>query len=498
MAIYSSRIEKHCLGGFLKFSDLILDIDSFLGEKDFYIEVHKTIFIVIKNAKINNEKIDKVLIANKIKNLGISFKDDIDIFSYVEALSLTQITREAALKSCQELSKIRICRELNSTLDESKKFIKNNLNNNIDDIISGCDSLYSERVNSYVIANEPENLFSGIRDTIEEIGNSPQEESGLSTSYPEFNRLFGGLLPGNIYAIVSRPSQGKSTWLMNMALKTALKNGVKTLVCDTEMTSEENQFRLLASMSGVPLWHIQTGNWRKDEDMTVKVREAFDKIEKDAYAYDHLHVANKPIDQVCSMIRRWYYSKVGRGNQCVICIDYIKLTGEKLSQNWAEHQAIGEKIDKLKKLAEEIDCPIITAMQLNRQGESQNRPASRIVDDSSAIALSDRLQWFASFVAIFRRKVPDEIARDGMEFGTHKLIPLKQRWQGRDAAGHQDLFQRREDPEDTNSDMIWVNNFLNFNVDNFDVEEMGSLNDIIMRENSTHMAEDGNEIEDLL
>ena len=85
-----------------------------------------------------------------------------------------------------------------------------------------------------------------------------------------------------------------------------------------------------------------------------------------------------------------------------------------------------------------------------------------------------------------------------MEFGTHKLIPLKQRWQGRDAAGHQDLFQRREDPEDTNSDMIWVNNFLNFNVDNFDVEEMGSLNDIIMRENSTHMAEDGNEIEDLL
>ena len=73
MAIYSSRIEKHCLGGFLKFSDLILDIDSFLGEKDFYIEVHKTIFIVIKNAKINNEKIDKVLIANKIKNLGISF-----------------------------------------------------------------------------------------------------------------------------------------------------------------------------------------------------------------------------------------------------------------------------------------------------------------------------------------------------------------------------------------------------------------------------------------
>ena len=160
----------------------------------------------------------------------------------------------------------------------------------------------------------------------------------------------------------------------------------------------------------------------------------------------------------------------------------------------------GVRIDEplLKKLSEEINCPVITAMQLNRQGESQNRPAHRIVDDSSAIALSDRLQWFASFVAIFRRKVPDEIARDGLEFGTHKLIPLKQRWQGRDAAGHQDLFQRREDPDNPNSGVVWVNNFLNFNVDNFNVDEVGSLHDIIRRENSTHLADDGNDTDELL
>ena len=36
---------------------------------------------------------------------------------------------------------------------------------------------------------------------------------------------------------------------------------------------------------------------------------------------------------------------VGRGNPCVIAYDYVKLTGEKVDKNWAEHQAIGEKID---------------------------------------------------------------------------------------------------------------------------------------------------------
>ena len=494
MAIYSNRIERHALGGFLKFSELLLDVDTFIEEKDFYIDVHKTIYLVIRESILNGEKVDKVLVANKIKNLGVSFKDDIDIFDYVEALTLTQITKHAALKSCQELSKIRICRELHLTFEEGQEFIKNNLNSSIDEIIGECDGIYHSKLNSYSLGDDPKNLFTGMEDMIEEIGNNPQEEAGLSSSFPEFDRCYGGLMGGNIYSIVSRPGQGKSTWIMNTCLKAAIKSGVKTLVCDTEMTSQENQFRLLASVSGVGLWFIQTGQWRKDEEMVEKVRAALKKIKE--WDYGHVHVANKPIEQVCSTIRKWYYSKVGRGNPAIVGIDYIKLTGEKVGQNWAEYQAIGDKIDQIKKLSEELECPVITAMQLNRSGERGR--AQGVVDDSSAIALSDRLQWFASFVGIFRRKSNDEIARDGAEFGTHKLIPLKSRWQGKDAAGHQDIFQRREDPDDPNSGMIWSPNFLNFNVDNFNLEERGSLADIIRRENSSHMAQDNNDVEDLI
>ena len=153
-----------------------------------------------------------------------------------------------------------------------------------------------------------------------------------------------------------------------------------------------------------------------------------------------------------------------------------------MDKNWAEHQAIGEKIDKLKRIAEEIDAPLVTAMQMNRSGESFNRNSSSLVDDSSAISLSDRLQWFATFVAIFRRKTTDEIALDGDRFGTHKLIPLKTRFQGRDAAGHQDLIRRRVvesvNGRESDSERL-VNNFLNFRVENFKVQEEGTLQDII-------------------
>jgi hypothetical protein len=173
----------------------------------------------------------------------------------------------------------------------------------------------------------------------------------------------------------------------------------------------------------------------------------------------------------------------------MIAYDYIKLTGEKVGQNWAEHQAIGDKIDKLKRISEEIHCPIITAMQLNRTGESFNRKGSEVVDDSSVISLSDRLQWFASFVAIFRRKTLDELTLDGQQFGTHKLIPTKTRFQGRDAAGHQDLVRRL----DSCGKETWAQNYLNYQVNNFNIEERGSLRDVADRQREQYQLNDENQ-----
>jgi len=236
----------------------------------------------------------------------------------------------------------------------------------------------------------------------------------------------------------------------------------------------------------VPFWYIDTGNWRKNPEMVNKVRGFLKEFSK--YNYTHHCVGNKSIDEIISFIRRWYYSKVGRGNPALICYDYVKLTGEKVGQNWAEHQAIGEKIDKLKKISEEINAPLFTAMQMNRAGENFNRNAGDVTDDSSAIALSDRLQWFSSFVGIFRRKTLDEIERDTPDFGTHKLITLKSRFQGKDAAGHQDLLRRRNE----HGDERYVQNFINFQINNFSVEERGSLTNIIERERQTFSLNDAN------
>ena len=484
-SIYSIKIEKHVLGGLIKDPKILPDIERFISEKDFVNEVHQTIFCVLRNAFFNNEVVDSVVLAEKIKNIGISFKDDINIYDYLEAIAFNTINKKGMLEACKELAKLTVRRRLFHKCDEIKRLVQENGDKAIDEIVSTCDHLYGDLIRDFeCVDQEPENLFEGLNEMIEESGENPVDDFGLSTTYEEFNRLYGGLRPGNLYAVVARPGQGKSTFIVDICRKTAKKHGIKTLILDTEMNTKDVQYRIAAAISGVSLWHLETGNWRKSADLIKKWRTSAEEI-KDESLY-HFPVGNKNIDEICSLVRRWYYSNVGRGNPFILGYDYVKLTGEKVGNNWGEHQAIGEKIDKLKKLSEELNCPIITAMQMNRSGENHNRRGNTIVDDSSAIALSDRIQWFASFVTIFRRKTVDEIAEDGEEFGTHKLVPLKTRFQGKDAAGHHDLVRRVLD----NGSVRFQNNFLNFNVRNFNVSETGSLQNIIDAQRDQHSLSD--------
>ena len=464
--ISSLKIERHVLGGLIKHPDVFFDVDRFIDSSDFVSKEHYIIYSTIKDILSSGKKLDKTLLAHQIKNLGVSFKSEVDIFNYIEDISFTQIKKSAVIEACQELCKIRIRRDIDGTADKLKTFVKTNGHKDADSIISQADQIYNEKIQNYSKLNEPEDLFGGIEDLILERANDPQEEMGLKTPYRNFDRMFGGIRKGNIYAWVSRPKHGKSTILSHLATRMSVMNNCPALILDTEMATVDVQFRIASSATGIPVWHLETGMWKKSEELVKKFEENKDKLKLAQEKVKHMTVAGKPIEEICSIIRRWYYSEVGRGNDCVVVYDYIKLTGEK-DMNKKEYELIGEKVNSLKELTLELDIPLLTACQLNRSAENG-------VDDSSAIAQSDRLQWFASFVAIFRRKTPEEISEEGTAFGTHKLIPLATRFQGREAQGHHDLVRVPH-----GNRYKYVPNFINYNIENFQVAERGTLEDVI-------------------
>ena len=68
------------------------------------------------------------------------------------------------------------------------------------------------------------------------------------------------------------------------------------------------------------------------------------------------------------------------------------------------------------------------------------------------------------------------------------LVNLKARYQGRHAMGHQDLVRRR----DPNGNEKLYNNFINLEIQNFNVEERGTLHDIAEEERMQLSSEDRN------
>ena len=62
-------------------------------------------FCVVRNCYVNQETVDSVVLAEKIRNMGISFKDDVDIFDYIEAISFNTINEKGVIEACRELKK---------------------------------------------------------------------------------------------------------------------------------------------------------------------------------------------------------------------------------------------------------------------------------------------------------------------------------------------------------------------------------------------------------
>ena len=112
-----------------------------------------------------------------------------------------------------------------------------------------------------------------------------------------------------------------------------------------------------------------------------------------------------------NLAKRFYYSTVGRGQNMIFNFDYIKTTSENLN-NKTEWQVVGEMVDKFKCLIQkdiifegEPVIAMMTSVQSNRTGITNNRRPENIVEDESIVSLSDRIIQFSSHLFSLRKKI---------------------------------------------------------------------------------------------
>ena len=480
--IYSLEIEKQVLAAFIQKPKVLVNFMHLISESDFHDGslLHRTLFAVIKKACQQDESIDEIVLVQRIKDLGIKFEEDISLIDYVRSLSMRKIHSEEKVESSiKELKKYSVRREIGKTAKKISDSMKSiSPETSYLKIIENADQIYNEKINMFEVGSDvPENIYAQMENFIEDRGNNPIDEFGMMGPHEKINEIYGSLLrPGSITVIVARSGVGKTQYCMHYATQVSAKYDVPVLHFDNgEMSKEELIIRQCAALSGVPSHLLESGKWRQaGPEVVDKVRSVWGKVKKLRFYY--YNVGGMDVDSMINTLKRFYYSRVGRGNKMVFSFDYIKTSSESAA-NKSEWQTVGEMVDKFKKciqkeILEEGNpvIPMITSVQSNRSGITTNRQSANIIDDESIVSLSDRITQFCSHMFILRQKTNDEVAEEGNQFGTHKLINVKARHLGKDIAGACEPVQVDDNLR---------KNFINLSFRNFNITECGDLRDIV-------------------
>lgn len=244
----------------------------------------------------------------------------------------------------------------------------------------------------FVINREVSTLGDRIDDIWAEIEERRNENGGcgIPSKHHSFSEYFT-YEPGELVMIQARYKEGKSVFLMNEVVH-KLKNGVPTLVIDTEMSTRLYTERLLAHLSGVDIKRLKNGQYTAEEE--AKINEAKAWLKKQPF--DHIYkpdITDNEIYSYCQIYKKKF------GLQFFV-FDYIKSDESETSTNY---NLLGRRTNFLKNnIAGKLELSVLSACQLGR---------------NYTVADSDKINRYLSVAIKWGHKTQEMIANDGMECG---------------------------------------------------------------------------------
>jgi replicative DNA helicase len=196
---------------------------------------------------------------------------------------------------------------------------------------------------------------------------------GISTGFPDFDKMTDGLHGGEMVVIAARPSMGKTSLAMNIAEHIAVEQKLPVGVFSLEMSATALCTRMLCSLARVDLQNVRNG-FMHDTDFS-KLSAASTRL-----SAAPLHIDDSSglsILQLRARARRMWQQHGIK----VFVIDYLQLlhsTSRKASEN--RQQEIAEISSGLKALAKELKVPVIVLAQLNREIEKDKSRKPRMAD----------------------------------------------------------------------------------------------------------------------
>lgn len=239
---------------------------------------------------------------------------------------------------------------------------------------------------------------------------NPGAITGVPTGFDSLDQLTLGWQPGEVIVVAARPSVGKTTLVVNGCALAAARAGKRTAVFSMEMRRRQLEYRLLSSMSGIPLTTLLSGATHSEKNWQA--------LAAATAALPHLPIAiddsaNHSAWSIRAECRRL---RAEQGLDMAI-IDYVQLMKSSLDRRGTtRNDELTDTSRQIKGLADELGVPILVLSQLSRAGEGRADPRPKLSD----LRESGALEQDADLVCFLHRK-------NHRESGVTQFIIEKQR-----------------------------------------------------------------------
>ncbi len=429
----------------LKDATNYFEVDSKLSDRDFLTPHHKAIWTILKTlVRAGVITLDTSSILNQAS--AMKLEEHIGGYDYVSALFDKSIDPanidfyiQRVLDASVKIKVIQAVQDIGDLTEQNRTLTGETLTAGT--IVEHAQQQFLQISVESEKGSEAVNIADGIPELLEEVTSRPTSVRGLATGFRLLDEAINGLEPGTLTVLGARPKVGKSTILMNWAMHIAYTVKVPVLILDTEMSTREQQFRILASLSGVTEREIKNGTYVEDPMSVEAVNGAVKILESGLIL--HKYYPDFTPEGVASLTRK-YHHQFGVG--CLI-FDYIKLPDADLQLigNVKEHQALGYLCVALKNLAGQLQIPVITAAQIGRMGANKSHvTAADFADSDRILRYANTLLGLAAKPKKELIELEETYGRDVMlAAGTHRLQILDTRAGGTNFSGF-DLYFRKE------------------------------------------------------
>lgn len=224
------------------------------------------------------------------------------------------------------------------------------------------------------------------------------EVPGLSSGFKELDKSIQGFQKGRLYVVGAPKKTGKSMILLNWAKHLAVDRGIPIMWVSTEHSQEDEFSRLLSLTSEVREISIGNGTFSEVPVHVERVSHAVEKLSGSPFWFCSL--PNFSLSKLRRITRK--YARVFGVK--ILFFDYIKAVAD--TANVREWQELGILADGLKSLASTEGIPVVTAVQINREGRKEWRDGGDM--DTDYYAGSDRIAQFMSVGMVLRKPTKKE------------------------------------------------------------------------------------------